>query len=133
MRPPYQISLSKLHLPIQNWRVVDADTINCQCLTSLWWSIRLSDWSPKKDWFDAPELHTPEGTAAKHYVEQTLEEMAGHLSVEIRLPEKLQERLRSGQEACILAELTFGRVPGNIWVSEEDTLVALLKRAGHEK
>ena len=132
MRPPYQISLSKLHLPVQGWRVIDADTIVVRCLTPVWYTIRLSDWAP--EYYDAPEKRTAEGIVASHYVEQTLEEQAGHLSVEVRIPERIRKRLLEGLEADILGELAIGgRVPGNIWVSDEDTLVALLKRKGHVK
>ena len=83
-------------------------------LSSRHWAIRLIDvWCPEK--------HTPEGKKAKHACEMLLEE-AGDLSVWIPPPKKIEN---------ILANLTFDRIPGYIWLGQDQTLNEVMIRRGY--
>jgi|GEM_PF-5076107 len=104
-----------LCLPCRYRRCRDGDTVEISLPESKRrWAIRLKDcW--------APEMNEPGGPAAKRRAEELLEE-AEQLHVFIPAP---------GNWENLLANLTFDRIPGYIWLSDLETLNGRLIREGH--
>lgn len=90
-------------------RVIDADTLVATC--DLGWQIR---WVGKVRLLgvDAPELFTPEGLAAKAFVEGLLPPGAGFVLASQKLD-------------------SFGRSLGLVWLPDGSELGARLIEAGH--
>jgi len=104
-----------LCLPCRVRRCRDADTIEISLPGSdRVWAIRLAG-------IDAPERNTEAGKRAKAWVEGVLEEAADQLAVWIPAPKKATH---------LLAELTFDRIVGDIWVGTERRLSQMLLAAG---
>ncbi len=105
LRPPHGICL-----PCRFVRVRDGDTVEVSVYSGLVWAIRLLDCC-------CPELHEPGGPEAKAFAEQVLEEADAELSVWIPAPRETTNLLKN---------LTFDRVPGDIYVGTERTLTSML-------
>jgi len=108
--PPYGLCL-----PCKYRRCRDGDTVEISVLgADRIWAIRLIDcW--------APDRNEPGFKEAKAFAEEVLQD-ADHLSVYVPAPRDTRN---------LLANLTFDRVPGWLFVGTEDTLNAMMVHAGH--
>lgn len=124
-RPPYG-----LHIPCRVTEVRDGDTIVVSIREPFSWAIRLLDcWCPESRSKDAKEKAA--GIAAKAYC-QRLVDASQQLSVEIRWPEDLVARIKSGEQINPLRELaTFDRIVGIVWIDDGRTLNEAMIAAGH--
>ena len=94
----------------------DGDTVYLTPLGGrLIWPIRLIDcW--------APELRDPGGIEARDHCRKLLAAAAGKIWMEIPAPRS---------KAWPLADLSFERVPGYVWLNETTTLNEAMIAAGH--
>lgn len=101
--------------PVHYHRCRDGDTVEvCLPQSDRVWAIRLIDcW--------CREMHEPGGIEAKQYAEKVLEQV-DHLSVFIPAPRDVHN---------LLANLTFDRIPGYLFVSCDRTLNEMMVAAGH--
>jgi endonuclease YncB( thermonuclease family) len=105
-----------LYLPVRLHRVVDGDTIEIKFrLSERIYPIRLLDcW--------APELKDPGGQEAKQFVKDYLSKCRFDIVLYIPLPK---------DPFKILKMLTFGRILGHIFVSQNETLSEVIVSSGH--
>jgi endonuclease YncB( thermonuclease family) len=109
-RPAYGLCLH-----VKYARCRDGDTVVVSLVGSeREWAIRLID-----TW--CPELSEPGGKEAKVFAEQILTQCED-LAVYIPAPHDIHN---------LLANITFDRIPGHLFVSETKTLNVMLIEAGH--
>lgn len=106
---------SGLCLPCRVVKVRDGDTVEIQLPGSEHvWAIRLLDcW--------APELHKQGGPEAKEFAQNLVDDV-DETHVWIPAPK---------QVINLLANLTFDRIPGHIFISTRETLSEVMVRCGH--
>ena len=109
-RPPHGICL-----PVEYRRCRDGDTIVVSLIgSSRVWNIRLIDcW--------CQELHEPGGREAKQYAEKLLT-LCSDLSVFIPALHDTHN---------LLANITFDRIPGHLFVTHNRTLSEMMVAGGH--
>ena len=108
-RPEAGVSLC---LPCKVEHVRDGDTVVVSL--NLKWAIRLIDcW--------APEVNTKEGIDARLAAVEALQS-ADELFVEIPNAKHVEQLLRN---------LTFDRIPGRLWLSDQETLGEVMVNRGH--
>lgn len=124
MRPPHGICLPCSWVDYRHHsnsrRRPDGDTVHV-VVGALLLKIRL-------DSIDPPPLNTPQGLAAWHFVESVLEEAADDLSVWITIP---RNSSITSEPFDLLKYLSFGRIPGEIYIGEEKKLTDIIVNAGH--
>lgn len=104
-----------LCVPVELHRVRDGDTVEVSLpSSSRVWAIRLLNcW--------CAEASTPEGQAAKQLAETLLANASG-LYLHLPMPAHVEQLLRN---------VSFDRLLGSIWISEEQTLNEALVLSGH--
>lgn len=109
-RPPHELCL-----PVEYQRCCDDGTIVVSLAGSTRiWNIRLIDcW--------CPEMHEPGGREAKQYAEKILKQCS-NLAVYIPAPHDIHN---------LLANITFDRVPGHLFVNDTRTLSEMMVAGGH--
>lgn len=117
MKPAYG-----LHLPCQFVRARDGDTIEISFPGSTRvWAIRLIDtWCPETN--RGPELEREKGRVATAFARECCERNIDHLSVFIPAPT---------DPVHLLSALTFDRIPGYIYLTNENTLNEAMVRHGY--
>lgn len=117
MKPPHGLCLS-----CQFVRAVDGDTVEISFPGSVRvWKIRLVDaWCPETN--RGPEESRAKGRAARQFTRECCERNAEHLSVFIPAPT---------DPINLLSALTFDRIPGYIYLTNEHTLNEAIVKHGH--